>query len=201
MFSFLVVCSACQSSQEEKTEPETNDTTMSSAAQSEDLQAFAKSVDDEVAGLEEDGTSERKDKEWHLADGSAKMHAWYKDEKLLMIQEETVSSKAAQRQRYYFKENKLVYATEYSVDKQCSDTTDVCVNETRCYFDNDRMVCEYTRAVSIPAEKLNAFDDPYLHKALEGIEMEQRSADPLKEPTIKQNADDLIEKWEGKGDT
>ena len=201
LFGLLILFAACQSSGQQDEEPDTSDTTNTDTITQEEPQAYAKAVDEDIATLEEDGTAQRKDKEWQLEDGSAKMNAWYKDEKLLMIQEEKISTQQAQRQRYYFKENKLVYATEFSVDKTCSDTADMCVNETRCYFDNDRMVCEYTRGMSIPAGKLEGFDDPYLQKALDRIHLQQQRADPAKVPTIMRNAEKLIEKWEEKGDT
>lgn len=196
----ILLLGACTSgSNDAETSPNQNDTD-TTATQQEDIKAYAQNVDREVELLEQDPTSERKNKTWELADGTGKMNAWYKDEKLLMIQEENISSKQAQLHRYYFKENKLVYATEYSVDKACNDSSDVCVNEMRCYFDNERMVCEYTRAISIPTERLDAFDDPYLKQALDSIELQQYHGDPSREPVIKQGADELLEKWEEKGD-
>lgn len=145
--SLLFVLLSCQS--------ETKPTTTSEKQIAVEEQVRA--IDEEVESLLKDPACEQRESSLKGTE-SKQLRTFHKESDLVMVEEEEISAEKAKVNRYYFKDDQLVFAAAYEVNS-CADTTDICVNETRCYFEGDEMICEYVRSISLPLNEEGLLDE------------------------------------------
>lgn len=155
----------------------------------QDIEVAVKAIDEEIAGIAKDESCEYINKPLSGTEGKS-LNACLRQSDLVMIEEEEVSAEQAKVNRYYYKDNRLVFAAEYIVNP-CADTAEVCVNETRCYFQEDQMICEYVRSVSIPLNEEGWLDEDSWEEYLSRVEYENKPLDPDKAPVILERSAQL----------
>lgn len=146
------------------------------------IASWVKAIDQEVADIEKDETCAYISQPMAGTEGT-QLNARLRQGDLVMIEEEEISAQQAKINRYYYKDQQLVFAAEYQVNA-CADTIEVCVNETRCYFQEDQLICEYVRSVSIPLNEEGWLDKVSWDDYLNSVVYQSQPVDQIKTPTI-----------------
>ena len=176
----LTALLSCQSETQQQTKAD-----QQPVAVEEQVQA----IDEEIETLLNDPTCEQRESSLKGTE-SKQLRTFHKESDLVMIEEEEISAEQAKVNRYYFKDDQLVFAAAYEVNP-CADTTDICVNETRCYFQGDEMICEYMRSISLPLNEDGLLDEEQWDDYLSQVEYENQPLNAAKAPAILERSTQL----------
>lgn len=123
----------------------------------------------------------------------ADIKALLKNEQVVMIEEERVDADTATLHRYFFKNNRLILASSLQMNA-CIDTSQMCVTEMRCYFDEDKMICEYSRSLSLPVNASGELDPSKLENYLHDQAYDTTSPNPTKGRQLLKESEILRER-------
>lgn len=141
------------------------------------IDSLVSAIDEEVVTIARDSTCRYIQQPFTGTEGK-QFGAYLHNNDLVMIEEEEISARKATINRYYYKNQQLVLAAQYTVNP-CADTMDICVAENRWYFQGTSIIREYVRSVALPLNEDGLLDEGRWNTYLEELALEETNNDSL----------------------
>ncbi|MTI29630.1 hypothetical protein [Xanthovirga aplysinae] len=130
------------------------------------------SIDQAVINLESDENAIRDKVEWVLGDLRGKTRVWFKNNRLVMLEESASSSFGSSIQKYFLSETNLIYAYEYRVTNNCNRKSSICISESKHYYYQDQLLSAIERKTVVPNIHLHRYDSPFFDDAIASVPFE-----------------------------
>lgn len=141
------------------------------------IDSLVTAIDEEVVTIARDSACQYIQQPFAETEGK-QFGAYLHNNDLVMIEEEEISARKATINRYYYKNQQLVLAAQYTLNP-CADTLDICVAENRWYFQGTSIVREYVRSVALPLNEDGLLDEERWNTYLEELALEETNNDTL----------------------